>query len=442
MQPSFSDLVSKAFLGNPGILFEILLHFWIKIGGIDLEWIRLLPLIFSSIGIFFLYKIANFFGGLFTALTAVSMYAFSTFMHYYGFELRGYSLYAMLALASTWFLFQYLKEQNTSKKTTLHYWLWGFFSLCLVYTHWFSWFFAGFQFFLTFCYFKQQRTKIAILFALVLIGFVPAAIKLFDWFVNLTSQGTFLTPPKWDGFYYVLSDFFNRTLGFSMIALFICFVAFILAIKQKEKKFQLLCLSIGLPFALMFLISFKYPMWVSRYVIFACAGFILIFVISLIKIFDSLKKQQLKRVWLVFSVCFLGYYFFSFSSNYKFFWFFDYSGAVEFVKKHKKKPFVLVDTSWDLALMYRYHRPILYKVAAGGSPSGKYDDFYYIQLTESSGLQAIREANCDQVIVFGNRFDDPQIVPLLDSLSVLYPVQEQEIPFFSPFFHVKIFQKK
>jgi len=440
-QASLSDLITVNFLGNPGILFEILLYVWIKIGGLGLEWMRILPLIFASVGVYFLYKIVNHFNGLFAALIAVLMYSCSTFMHYYGFELRCYSLYAMFVLASTWFLLQYLNEQHPTKKTILYYWAWGIANLCLLYTHWFSWFFVGIQLFLVFSYYGQLRKKVILSFAFLLIGFAPVAIKLFNWFIKLTSEGTFLSPPRWDGFYNTLSHFFNNTKGFAMIALAICVVAFILAIKHKGKKFRLLCLNFGLPFALMFLISFKYPMWVPRYVIFAGVGFILIYVISLFKIFDALKSRPAKITWLVFAISLTTVYFVSFKADHKKFQhFFDYSGAVEHIREHEERPFVLAVTNHSAGLMYAYHRP-LFERQYCYNLHGKYDDFYFLPLETHDHLQAILELNLDQVIVFGHRLFDEEITPLLDSLAAVYPYQT-EAQFFAPFYHVKIFQKK
>lgn len=443
-QSSFSNLIAANFLGNPGVLFEILLWLWIKIGGIDLEWMRILPLIFASIGVYFLYKVVYHFRGLFAALIAVLMYAFSTVMHYYGFELRCYSLYAMLVLASIWFLLQFLNEKNTAKQTTIYFWVWGFVNLCMVYTHWFAWFFVGIQLFLVFLYYKPLRKKIILLFALLLLGFLPAAIKLFNWFIQLTSEGTFLEPPRWDGFYSTLHFFFNGRRGFwssfALFALLICFVALFLALKKKEKQFPLLCLNVGIPFALMFLISFQFPMWVPRYVIFAGVGFILIYVVSLFEILNALKTQRSKIIWLVFSVVLIGHYLFSFNADHrKFPHFFDYSGAVQYIQKHEQRPFVLAVTNHSAGLMYAYHRP-LFERQYCYTRHGKHDDFYFLPLENDANLQAILELNLDQVIVFGNRLFDEQIKPLLDYLATIYPYQT-EAQFFAPFYHVKIFQK-
>ena len=426
---------------NYGILFETLLHFWIKIGGISLEWLRILPLIFSTVTVFFLYKLTKVLGGLSAALIAVVMYVFSTQMHYYGFELRAYSLYAMLALASLWFLLQFLTDQNSQKKTLRYYFAWGFVCLCLVYTHWFSWFFVGFQFFLAFCFFKKQRKSIGLLFVLLLIGFVPAAVGILGHFLTAATQGTFLTPPSWDGFYYTLHHFFNDTRGFAMIAFLICLITFILAMRQKDKKILLVCLSFGLPFFLMFLISFIYPMWVNRYVIFACVGFILMFAISLVNIYKAIKPRWAKVVWLSLCGFLLCYYLISFKADHrKFMYFFDYSGMVEYIHKHEERPFVLVCTNWNIALMHAYHRPLFHN-AATGVPFGKYDNFYFLPLWETEHLQAIQETGCDRVIVVDFRSNESEeIKTLLDALAEHYHHQSER-QFFSPFYHVQILQK-
>ena len=437
---TFSDLVATAFLGNPGILFEILLWIWIKIGGISLEWMRLLPLIFSAISVYFLYRIAHHFRGLFAGLLAVLMYACSTVMHYYGFELRCYSLYAMFVLMSIWFLLQFLNTENTRKRSNLYFWIWGFTNLCMVYTHWFAWFFVGIQLLLLFLYYKPLRKKIILSFAFLIVGFFPAAIKLFEWFIQLTTEGTFLYSPQWREFFGTLSFFFNGTTHFAMLALFVCFVAMFLAMRKKEKTFQFLCLNVGIPLALMFLISFKYPMWVPRYVIFACVGFILIYAISLLKIFDVLKTLRAKIMWIVFAIALTGYYLVSFTPDHrKFPHFFDYTGAVEYIREHEQRPFVLALTNHSVGFKYAYYRP-LFERKFEYNLHGKYDGFYFLPLENNDQLQTILELNLDQIIVFGNRLFDERIIPLLDSLATAYPYQS-EVQFFAPFYHVKIFQR-
>jgi hypothetical protein len=438
IQTTVGHVIAATFVGNPGILFEVLLHFWIKIGGMDLEWMRTLPLIISAIGAFFIYKIAKHFGGILVGFVAVLMYALSSYMNYYGFEVRMYSLYATLSLASTWFMFQYLNEENKSKKTTLYYILWGFSTLCLVYTHWFSWIFVGFQFLLAFCYFKTLQKKIALLFSFVVLGFAPVLIKFIIKFFYLLSrfelEGGFVNAPSLNRFYNTFSEFFNDTRGFAVIAAVVCVVAFILAIKQKNKKFQLLCLSIGLPFTVFYLICFVYPMWVPRYVIFACVGFILIYAISLIKIYNVLKSKWGKTTWLVFAIFLTGFYLSSFD-YYKRLIYFDLSGAVEYIRKHEEKPFVFATTNYDGGIVYTYHQPILKSVFA----NREYDDFYFTFFWDDEHLQTIRDLDYDQVIIFGNRLFDEDIIPFLDSLAKDYPYQKTE--FFAPFNHVRIYQK-
>jgi len=344
----------------------------------------------------------------------------------------------MLVLASVWFLLQFLNEQNTRKKTNFYFWIWGVSNLCLVYTHWFSWFFVGIQLFLVFLYYKPLRKKVVFSFAFLMLGFLPATIRLFSWFIKLASEGTFLEPPRWNDFFGTLSFFFNSTRGFAMIALFICVVALFLAMKKKEKKFQILCLNIGIPFALMFLISFKYPMWVPRYVIFAGVGFIQIYVISLFKIYDILKTLRMKIIWVIFAIGLTGIYFASFTADHRRFpIFFDHSGAVEFIRKHEQKPFVFATTNWDGGIVYTYHRPLFENI--NSSIVGEYDNFHFFLLWSDEHLQAIRELNLNQVIVFGNRLFDEDIKPLLDSLAKDLPYQKTK--FFAPHNHVKIFQK-
>ncbi len=441
MKP-FAEMMSELFMGSPGILFEVFLRLWIKIGGIGLEWMRILPLIFSTVGIFFLYKIAMRLGGVVSATIAVFMYAFSSLMHYYSFELRPYSLYATLCLASTWLVLKFSDEQNTPRQTTCYYWIWGFVNLCLVCVHWFAWFFVGYQVLLTFLYFKKQRKKIAYISGFLLLFIIPLAFRIFGRFTHAISGGTsFLTSPKITDIFAFTKTFFNDMNRVSVVVLLLCLAAaFLIAIEKKEKKFQFLCLSFFLPFVTMFVISFKYPMWVPRYVIYACVGLILICSLSFSGFFCLLKRRASKILWIIFSTFLLGYYTYSFTADHRAYYHFDYSGAVEYARKYEKKSRVIAVTNWDAAFMYAYHRPIFCK-AVEGNAFGKYEDFSFLPLWNGSQLQTIREKDCEQVIVFGNAFSAEDVKPLLDSLATMYPYQSEAV-FFEPFNHVKIYQKQ
>ncbi len=138
--PTGELLARLARPDTPPPLFHLLLHVWIKRFGDSEAAVRLLPLLFGVLSVFMVYKVGRLLFGARTGLLAALLVAASPFHIQFSQEARMYSLMVFLVLASYYFFLRLLQEGARGPR--LAYVL---FSVLLLYTHVYGWFFLGAQ---------------------------------------------------------------------------------------------------------------------------------------------------------------------------------------------------------------------------------------------------------------------------------------------------------
>ena len=78
-QFNITTIISHLSSGNNPPLFEIILHLWIKLFGISETSVRLLPCLFSSITVYFIYKIGQKFFSFKSAIIASLFFTLSNY---------------------------------------------------------------------------------------------------------------------------------------------------------------------------------------------------------------------------------------------------------------------------------------------------------------------------------------------------------------------------
>ena len=96
-------------------LFEILIHFWIKLFGVSELSVRILPMLFSSFAVLFIYNIGKTFFDEVTAVVSSVLFTFSVMQIWYAHDCRVYSLFLLLTLSSFYLFFSLLKHERLSK---------------------------------------------------------------------------------------------------------------------------------------------------------------------------------------------------------------------------------------------------------------------------------------------------------------------------------------
>lgn len=195
-QKSVADILKIPAEGEPNPpLFMLLLHFWIKLFGLESYSVRILPLIFNAVTVLFIYFTGKRFFSFWTGFMASGLFIFSTYHFFHGLEARTYSLLSMATASSLYFYMNYVQDVKNIKALA------GLIlsNLFLVYSHYFGWYVIFSQFLTGFFYvrsfkmfFRFQIPSIA-----TLVGFlpmVPIVLKQFE----KSSKGTWLHPPNPD----------------------------------------------------------------------------------------------------------------------------------------------------------------------------------------------------------------------------------------------------
>ena len=272
-------------------LHEIILHFWIKIGGIGPEWVRTPALIFASITSIFVFLIGKR-RDTQSGIVAALLYSISTIHIAFSHDARAYPLFVLLSTVST-YLFLKLLEKDTSRK-----WIFlGLVNITLIYNHYFGFFVLLPQLLWAVSKIKSQPylfKKYAITGAVIAVCYLPMFSVVYHQFINSASSGTWVQIPGIEALYDNIRKFANAPVT-AVIFLVLLVTALIASYLRKDKPsnlVQFLIMCFLLPYLLMYLVSYSVPMFLPRYLMFTSIPMYILVAIS-ISYLTVLKKYKI-----------------------------------------------------------------------------------------------------------------------------------------------------
>ncbi len=293
-QMSVVDLFKELSTGNNPPLFETILHFWIKLFGIDENVVRIPSIIFSVVSSIFIYFIAKLVSDNDekSGLLASLLFTLSLFISTLQIETRAYSLMIMLVIINSYSFLRNIQTKSTN------YWqsVWILSTVFGWYTHFFTiWIFIVQVVYVLFKFKSLPIKKIIIGGVLILILFSPYIGILIQRFSATENEGTWVEAAKFDSIYFVLWQFCNNPI--STILFFFGFGYFThLSVKQKNINQQFVALWFWLPFLLMYLISlphkFSIPMFLERYVSFVAPALFIGLAVGIVQITKKLQTKS------------------------------------------------------------------------------------------------------------------------------------------------------
>ncbi|MEX1191598.1 MAG: glycosyltransferase family 39 protein [Brumimicrobium sp.] len=320
-QMDITSIINLLSEGNNPPLYEILLHYWIKIFGISEFSVRFPSLLFSTITVLFIYKLGVKYLNKRVAIYASIIFIFSNYQVFFAHEARVYSLLGMLSIISMYFFMGILKDCSTHlqkenklilKKANRNKIIaFIIVNTLIIYAHYFGFFilitqilFLAFNKKLILKYWKQ----VLVISSIILLLYVPNIAILLNRFVDSSSSGTWVTPPNGiDGIYNMLRQFSNAPVVTVcvIIVLLSSFIKFTLNYKNEQLNTfnKIIVFWFVFIFFFMFGVSYLVPMFLDRYLMPASIAFIILLGISADYIIKTKKYKYMVPV--IISILFI-----------------------------------------------------------------------------------------------------------------------------------------
>jgi hypothetical protein len=280
-QQTLSDY-KKIYLydSNPP-LHIVLLHFWQKICGISDFSAKIFSVLFSLLAGFFLFLFCKKYLNLFAAFLASFLFLFSNAQQFFATEIRPYALVQLLCILSLYAYFGLLNKPQ--KKYILFLFL---ANVGLLYTHYLTVFVLFVEFVFIWLYINKNRKA----FVYYLISQIILVIAFIPWisilFSNMPKKGSFwwISKPNYDSFRWHTNILVGNELLFYVFnGLLILFLLLLILNRYKKilsDNFNIIHWGffLGLyilPIGLNYLVSQKYPVFVTRYMLYSTFGLFL-----------------------------------------------------------------------------------------------------------------------------------------------------------------------
>lgn len=290
---SLPDIVGLLSKGDNPPLWELMLHFWVKIFGISEVAIRGLSLIFSVLTIIPIYLAGEKHIHRFVGVAASLFYCFSTFSIYLAHDCRVYSLIGFLSASSAFLFISCIHRPKAFKFILL-----TLVNLMLMYGHYLSVWIIVMEFIIALSI-KPIRKKIwkpyLIHAAVLVLLFIPMFPVLFRRFMDSGVNGTWIaktTSPE------VLYDFLWRmcnvpvTTVLAIVILVVIFIKLIVSTFRKKQQLGntgILTLLWVVPLLVSFVLSFFTGFFLDRYFYFLFPLFYLSIAAYCIALFPKRK---------------------------------------------------------------------------------------------------------------------------------------------------------
>ena len=296
---SVADIFDMLRTENHPPLHFLFMHAWVKWFGIDPWMVRLPSVIFSTLAMVYVFRLGKMFS-LHVAVVGALLFSFSSYHMYFAHEARVYPLFAMLAAMTL-----YYGWKTFANGRGAHQWWFGISAGLLLNAHFFGAFVLLMLGVTAWMYRARWQDWIrpVLLSALVAIVLVAPYLTMVIYRLGeATEGGTWLkesTDP--DGLYNMLWRFTNKPV-ITVATIGLLAVSIVMYLRQRmTRDVWMLYLWFFVPFILMYVLSFKLPMFLDRYLIHTSIPFYLMIPLAVQSIPLKMPMQ-----WVVSGMLVLG----------------------------------------------------------------------------------------------------------------------------------------
>jgi len=280
-QMNVGSIINFLSEGNNPPLYEILLHYWIRIFGITEFSVRLPSLIFSSLTVLMLYRLGVKYLNPRVAHCSSIVFIFSNYQILFAHEARCYSLLGLFTVISAYLYLGIISDYRSNQnfvnkpfsKSTINFVSLAIVNTLIIYTHYFGFFVLLTQ--LLFLLFDLKASfkiwkKILVYIGIIVLLFSPNILILSKRFIQASTEGTWMKAPEGiESLYNMLWSFSNApVVAVSLVLLFaISIYKYFANYTRATSNFSNAFIVFWFSFILfsMFALSFWTPMFLDRY---------------------------------------------------------------------------------------------------------------------------------------------------------------------------------
>jgi len=303
----WSELFGMLRTENNPPLYFLVMHGWEKLVPLSAAWLRVPSALFSALTIWPLFLLGKRLGGITAGITASLLFTFSQHNYAFAHEVRAYPL---LVLACTWAVWQLLRladdhHRHPALRPATIAWLVAA-NVVATWAHYFGWLMVGLEVVLVFAVPLLRKVRVKMLgaaLATVLLNLPLLGILRQRAGASLT-QGTWLEAPTWEEPYNMVMRWSNKPV---VAVLFLGLAVWALVHRRGRVRRSSLAVPLywaGLPLVGMFLISFLFPVYLDRYLLFASPGFYLLVSLSALALPGRKRVHQLASTGCVAAMAF------------------------------------------------------------------------------------------------------------------------------------------
>ena len=301
VQRPLAELFSMLRTENNPPLYFLLMHGWSKLVPLDPAWLRIPSALFSALTVWPLYLLGRRLGGTTVAVTAALLFTFSQHSYLFAHEVRAYSL---LVLACTWAVWQLVRladdpDRHPAIRSASIIWL-VLANVLATWAHYFGWLMVGLELILVFAVpmLRPVRVKMLAAAGITALCSLPLLGILFARAGSSLGKGTWLQAPGFEEPYNMVVRWANAPV---VAVVFLALIAFSLArARGRSTNLALPTIWAAIPLLGMFLVSFIFPIYLDRYLLFASVAFYLLVALSASQIPISPRIS-----WLISAGCIL-----------------------------------------------------------------------------------------------------------------------------------------
>lgn len=186
------DIYKIVSSGNNPPTFEILLHLWMKIFGVNAFGLRLLSTLLISLASLAVALISQKIGGIRLMISASVLFLLTNFQMDFAHTVRAYALLICSSCWSMYFFLSALENRSQSKRVG-----WVIASFFTIASHYFGWFIIVVQWLslLTFKRYDRKTIKFFLINnGILLLLYAPLLIVMIKRYFATLDEGTFLAP--------------------------------------------------------------------------------------------------------------------------------------------------------------------------------------------------------------------------------------------------------